>query len=103
MGIKLGKRKKASSDDDSSAHVDSDAEFEQMLKVADDIDAERAERRRKKAKNATNRKAHLFKKKKTKEEEEDEEENNDFCEVCQQGGEIILCDTCPKAYHMVCL
>jgi hypothetical protein len=23
--------------------------------------------------------------------------------VCQQGGEIILCDTCPKAYHLVCL
>ncbi|KAG7157237.1 Chromodomain-helicase-DNA-binding protein Mi-2-like, partial [Homarus americanus] len=27
----------------------------------------------------------------------------DYCEVCQQGGEIILCDTCPKAYHLVCL
>lgn len=103
LKIKLGKRKK---DDDSSAQVDSDAEFEQMLKVADDIDAERAERRRKKSKNAANRK-HLFKKKKeAKDEDEDEEEegeNNDFCEVCQQGGEIILCDTCPKAYHMVCL
>ena len=24
-------------------------------------------------------------------------------QVCQQGGEIILCDTCPKAYHLVCL
>jgi len=23
--------------------------------------------------------------------------------VCQQGGEIILCDTCPRAYHLVCL
>ena len=23
--------------------------------------------------------------------------------MCQQGGEIILCDTCPKAYHLVCL
>ena len=27
----------------------------------------------------------------------------DYCEVCQQGGEIILCDTCPRAYHLVCL
>merc|ERR1711874_525148 len=93
LKIKLGKRKK---DDDSSAHVDSDAEFEQMLKVADDIDAERAERRRKKSKNAANRK-HLFKKKKEAKDEDDEDEeegeNNDFCEVCQQGGEIILCDT----------
>uniref|UniRef100_A0A8C2KKC9 Chromodomain helicase DNA binding protein 4a n=1 Tax=Cyprinus carpio TaxID=7962 RepID=A0A8C2KKC9_CYPCA len=23
--------------------------------------------------------------------------------VCQQGRKIILCDTCPRAYHMVCL
>ena len=30
-------------------------------------------------------------------------EHQDYCEVCQQGGEIILCDTCPKAYHLVCL
>lgn len=29
--------------------------------------------------------------------------NQDYCEVCQQGGEIILCDTCPRAYHLVCL
>ncbi|KAJ3585173.1 hypothetical protein NHX12_013894, partial [Muraenolepis orangiensis] len=27
----------------------------------------------------------------------------DYCEVCQQGGEIILCDTCPRAHHLVCL
>lgn len=30
-------------------------------------------------------------------------EHQDYCEVCQQGGEIILCDTCPRAYHLVCL
>ncbi|XP_053675987.1 chromodomain-helicase-DNA-binding protein Mi-2 homolog [Anopheles nili] len=35
--------------------------------------------------------------------EEGEHEHQDYCEVCQQGGEIILCDTCPKAYHLVCL
>lgn len=29
--------------------------------------------------------------------------HQDYCEVCQQGGEIILCDTCPKAYHLCCL
>ena len=23
--------------------------------------------------------------------------------MCQQGGEIILCDSCPRAYHLVCL
>ncbi|XP_061711978.1 chromodomain-helicase-DNA-binding protein Mi-2 homolog isoform X2 [Cydia pomonella] len=34
---------------------------------------------------------------------EGEQEHQDYCEVCQQGGEIILCDTCPRAYHLVCL
>ncbi|TSK77026.1 Chromodomain-helicase-DNA-binding protein 5 [Bagarius yarrelli] len=29
-----------------------------------------------------------------------ETDHQDYCEVCQQGGEIILCDTCPRAYHM---
>lgn len=49
------------------------------------------------------------KKKKTKttnrfpEGDDGEHEHQDYCEVCQQGGEIILCDTCPKAFHLVCL
>uniref|UniRef100_A0A672T2K2 Chromodomain-helicase-DNA-binding protein 4-like n=1 Tax=Sinocyclocheilus grahami TaxID=75366 RepID=A0A672T2K2_SINGR len=46
-------------------------------------------------------------KKKTKKGDDDgdgyETDHQDYCEVCQQGGEIILCDTCPRAYHMVCL
>ncbi|KAA8586312.1 hypothetical protein FQN60_007881, partial [Etheostoma spectabile] len=44
-------------------------------------------------------------KKKKEAEEGDgyETDHQDYCEVCQQGGEIILCDTCPRAYHMVCL
>lgn len=32
-----------------------------------------------------------------------ETDHQDYCEICQQGGEIILCDTCPRAYHLVCL
>uniref|UniRef100_A0A4W3HKP4 Chromodomain helicase DNA binding protein 5 n=1 Tax=Callorhinchus milii TaxID=7868 RepID=A0A4W3HKP4_CALMI len=32
-----------------------------------------------------------------------ETDHQDYCEVCQQGGEIILCDTCPRAYHLVCV
>ncbi|XP_023804793.1 chromodomain-helicase-DNA-binding protein 3 isoform X3 [Oryzias latipes] len=46
------------------------------------------------------------KKKKIMGEEEGdgyETDHQDYCEVCQQGGEIILCDTCPRAYHLVCL
>ena len=41
--------------------------------------------------------------KKKKDFANDESEHNEFCEVCKQGGEIILCDTCPRAYHLVCL
>lgn len=43
------------------------------------------------------------KKKKTKKPTGDSIEHQDYCDVCQQGGEIILCDTCPKAYHLCCL
>jgi chromodomain-helicase-DNA-binding protein 4 len=51
------------------------------------------------------------KKKKTKttskfpgdKDEDEQTDHQDYCEVCQQGGEIILCDTCPRAYHLVCL
>ena len=34
--------------------------------------------------------------------EEEDARNHNYCEVCQQGGEIMLCDTCPRAYHLVC-
>ena len=41
--------------------------------------------------------------KKKKDFTSNEAEHQEYCEVCQQGGEIILCDTCPRAYHLVCL
>ena len=28
--------------------------------------------------------------------------NDDFCSVCQEAGELILCDKCPRAYHLFC-
>uniref|UniRef100_A0A8C5WVF5 Chromodomain helicase DNA binding protein 3 n=1 Tax=Laticauda laticaudata TaxID=8630 RepID=A0A8C5WVF5_LATLA len=40
---------------------------------------------------------------KIKEADGYETDHQDYCEVCQQGGEIILCDSCPRAYHLVCL
>ncbi|XP_027201651.2 chromodomain-helicase-DNA-binding protein 4-like isoform X2 [Dermatophagoides pteronyssinus] len=34
---------------------------------------------------------------------EKEIENRDYCEICNQCGELLLCDTCPRAYHLVCM
>ena len=34
--------------------------------------------------------------------EEEEEENEDVCAECRQDGKLILCDVCPRSYHMHC-
>ncbi|XP_068616413.1 chromodomain-helicase-DNA-binding protein 4 [Brachionichthys hirsutus] len=98
LKIKLGglnsKRKRSSSDED---EPDVDSDFEDgSFSVSDG--SNRSSRPKKKSKNTK-------KKKKVETEEGDgyETDHQDYCEVCQQGGEIILCDTCPRAYHMVCL
>ena len=31
------------------------------------------------------------------------EENDDMCAVCGQDGELLLCDGCPRAFHMACV
>uniref|UniRef100_A0A8C7YF13 Chromodomain helicase DNA binding protein 4 n=1 Tax=Oryzias sinensis TaxID=183150 RepID=A0A8C7YF13_9TELE len=98
LKIKLGglnsKRKRSSSDED---EPDNDSDFDDgNYSVSDG--SNRSSRLKKKAKSAK-------KKKKVETEDGDgyETDHQDYCEVCQQGGEIILCDTCPRAYHMVCL
>ncbi|XP_064165099.1 chromodomain-helicase-DNA-binding protein 4 isoform X8 [Anguilla rostrata] len=100
LKIKLGgfnsKRKRSSSEED---EVDADSDFDDgslnNFSVSDGSNS-RSSRSKKKGKSS---------KKKKKEEDADgyETDHQDYCEVCQQGGEIILCDTCPRAYHMVCL
>lgn len=112
-GLSAGKRRKhnSSEDEDSLSEPNkSDVEFEAALE-----EAQRASPQpkgdKKKNKNKKGKK-----KKKTKltasfpsgaggsdNENGYETDHQDYCEVCQQGGEIILCDTCPRAYHLVCL
>lgn len=129
LKIKLGKRKRGSSDEEAEGSAagtdrDSDMEFEQMLadaeepSGADGVSKGAAEESsveppaeppvRRKAKTKIGNKAKKKKKTKTTSKFPDGEEglqtdHQDYCEVCQQGGEIILCDTCPRAYHLVCL
>ncbi|XP_055947744.1 chromodomain-helicase-DNA-binding protein Mi-2 homolog isoform X9 [Argiope bruennichi] len=101
----FGKRKKHSSEEDESYSDKSDADFEAALEEAQNMSPPPAKKKSKTKKTK--------KKKKTKttasfpgsEGENDgyETDHQDYCEVCQQGGEIILCDTCPRAYHLVCL
>ncbi|XP_030628991.1 transcription intermediary factor 1-alpha [Chanos chanos] len=34
--------------------------------------------------------------------EPDEDPNEDWCAVCQNGGELLCCDKCPKVFHLNC-
>ncbi|XP_029317686.1 transcription intermediary factor 1-alpha isoform X2 [Cottoperca gobio] len=34
--------------------------------------------------------------------EPDEDPNEDWCAVCQNGGELLCCDKCPKVFHLAC-
>ncbi|XP_042563050.1 transcription intermediary factor 1-alpha isoform X2 [Clupea harengus] len=34
--------------------------------------------------------------------EPDEDPNEDWCAVCQNGGELLCCDKCPKVFHLSC-
>ncbi|XP_059205899.1 chromodomain-helicase-DNA-binding protein 4a isoform X1 [Centropristis striata] len=102
LKIKLGgfnsKRKRSSSEED-EPEVDSDFEDSSMNSVSVSEGSNSRSSRSKK-------KPSKSKPKKKKEAEDGdgyETDHQDYCEVCQQGGEIILCDTCPRAYHMVCL
>ncbi|XP_063696031.1 chromodomain-helicase-DNA-binding protein Mi-2 homolog [Culicoides brevitarsis] len=116
LKIKFGKRNKASSEDEeekgsNASERDSDAEFEKMLMASEPEDDPKDEAKvetdqpvvRKKAKTKIGGRKKSKKKLKAATNEDGEPEHQDYCEVCQQGGEIILCDTCPKAYHLVCL
>ncbi|KAL2080148.1 hypothetical protein ACEWY4_023941 [Coilia grayii] len=104
LKIKLGgfnsKRKRSSSEeDDNDADSDFDDGSMNSVSVSDSSNSRSSRSKKKPPKPSS------AKKKKKVEEDGDgyETDHQDYCEVCQQGGEIILCDTCPRAYHMVCL
>ncbi|KAM9340314.1 chromodomain-helicase-DNA-binding protein 4a isoform 2-T2 [Symphorus nematophorus] len=101
LKIKLGgfnsKRKRSSSEED-EPDVDSDFDDASMnsVSVSEGSNSRSSRSKKKPSKSKP-------KKKKAEDGDGYETDHQDYCEVCQQGGEIILCDTCPRAYHMVCL
>lgn len=90
---------------------DSDQEFENFIKqqeqLEDDKVKEKEDAKVKRAAAKVEKKKEALEAaravKKAKLEQGEEVENNDFCEECKQGGELLLCDTCPRAYHTVCI
>ncbi|GAB6031265.1 choline dehydrogenase 5 [Chamberlinius hualienensis] len=114
LKIKLGgikKRKKDTSDEEESFSDKSDADFELALEEASNMSGpsdksnSSASKRKSKIKKSKKKKTKMTASYPGSDPENDgyETDHQDYCEVCQQGGEIILCDTCPRAYHLVCL
>lgn len=114
LKIKLGgfkKRKKGSSEEEDSFSDKSDADFELALEEASnmsgpsDNSSSSTTKRKTKTKKSRKKKTKMTGNYPGSDPENDgyETDHQDYCEVCQQGGEIILCDTCPRAYHLVCL
>jgi hypothetical protein len=108
-------RKRKRRDDEDPAN-ESDAEFEAMLVQSEMNEEEEVPKKKrvKKPPKPPKRIARLNNRRQLQAAAEEaanlpldevgyETNHQDYCEVCQQGGEIILCDTCPKAYHLVCL
>ncbi|CAD5214812.1 unnamed protein product [Bursaphelenchus okinawaensis] len=95
LKIRISNRKSKKTNEDD---LDSDKEFEHLLKAhekqLDEAEKEKEERR------AARKAAQTAKKKKKRPDDLPEQ---DYCEICQQGGELLLCDTCPRAFHTVCV
>ncbi|XP_072036512.1 chromodomain-helicase-DNA-binding protein 5-like isoform X3 [Amphiura filiformis] len=101
LKIKLGKKRRNSDDDSGSNYSDSSLSEETIQNILEsDSSASKAPP---KPKPKPKKKAVKKKRRLNPDEDGYETDHQDYCEVCQQGGEIILCDTCPRAYHLVCL
>ncbi|KAL3318137.1 choline dehydrogenase 4 [Cichlidogyrus casuarinus] len=117
MKIKIlkTKKRKCRKKDDEDAAADantSDEEFERQLEEAELIQDEEKERKKQqKGRPRGDRNSHqkstarfpVIVSRNRGDNEGYNSDHQEYCDICQQGGEIMLCDTCPRAYHLVCL
>ena len=80
--------------------VDSDEEFNRLLKEHEQTIDE--QEKQKEERKAARRAAQIAKRAKVTKHRERVTVHNDSCEICQEGGDMICCETCPKAYHLSC-
>uniref|UniRef100_A0AC34GUT5 Uncharacterized protein n=1 Tax=Panagrolaimus sp. ES5 TaxID=591445 RepID=A0AC34GUT5_9BILA len=95
--IRVGNRKRKRQFVD---NPDSDAEFNRLLKQHEKTidEAEKAKEERR----ATRKAAAEAKKAKKPRREGTVDEHDEKCDVCESEGELILCETCPRAFHLGC-
>lgn len=105
LPMKRRKKDASSEEENTPSENDSDIDFEESLAaVVEDSKAEKPlMKRTSKIKKTKVKKKSLKPKIKDRTEEGYETDHQDYCDVCKQGGEIILCDSCPRAFHLVCL
>jgi hypothetical protein len=36
-------------------------------------------------------------------DDDEDDQHQDYCEVCEESGELLLCDTCTLSFHLQCL
>ena len=106
-----GKKRKRKNDDD-TVNPDSDAEFEAMLEEQCRLEENEKEKKKQKKEQKKQQEMRTERTKKPRMKnsadpdslaEFENDQHQDYCDACQQGGEIILCESCPKAYHLCCL
>ena len=42
------------------------------------------------------------KKEEEKEEDENDDDHNGFCDICKDGRDLLLCDSCSRSWHKEC-
>uniref|UniRef100_A0A914Y5I8 Uncharacterized protein n=1 Tax=Panagrolaimus superbus TaxID=310955 RepID=A0A914Y5I8_9BILA len=94
--IRVSNRKRKRRVDD---NPDNDAEFNRLLKQHEKTidEAEKIKEERK-----ATRKTIAEAKKAKKHRREAVVEHADTCDICNSDGELILCETCPRAFHLGC-